>query len=65
MSVDLDTCVLDSPKRRCLWHFAYASYGDLRRYYAEYPWNDNCLCVRNSSLYDEHITDVMVSAMKA
>ena len=26
----------DPPKRRCLWHFASASWGDLRRYYADF-----------------------------
>ncbi|MPC32612.1 hypothetical protein E2C01_025932 [Portunus trituberculatus] len=27
----------DPPKRRCLWCFASASWGDLRRYYADFP----------------------------
>ncbi|MPC66207.1 hypothetical protein E2C01_060353 [Portunus trituberculatus] len=26
-----------SPKRRCLWRFTSAKWGDLRRYYADFP----------------------------
>ncbi|MPC28442.1 40S ribosomal protein S4 [Portunus trituberculatus] len=34
----------DSPKWRCLRYFNSASWGDLRRYHADFPWNDYCLC---------------------
>ncbi|MPC25573.1 hypothetical protein E2C01_018691 [Portunus trituberculatus] len=37
----------DPPKQRCLWHFASASWEDLRRYYADFPLNDYCFCVRD------------------
>ncbi|MPC19915.1 hypothetical protein E2C01_012847 [Portunus trituberculatus] len=33
---------LDPPKWRCLWHFASAIWEDLRRNYADFPWNDYC-----------------------
>ncbi|MPC30347.1 hypothetical protein E2C01_023609 [Portunus trituberculatus] len=38
----------DPTKRRCLWHFVSASWGDLRRYYADFPWNDYCFRVGGS-----------------
>ncbi|MPC44390.1 hypothetical protein E2C01_038063 [Portunus trituberculatus] len=47
----------DAPKRKCLWHFAYASWGDLKRYYADFPWNDYCFHLRDPSLCVEHITE--------
>ncbi|MPC83578.1 hypothetical protein E2C01_078290 [Portunus trituberculatus] len=47
----------DPPKRRCLWRFASARWGDLRRYYADFPWNDYCFCVRDPSLCTERITE--------
>ncbi|MPC33388.1 hypothetical protein E2C01_026737 [Portunus trituberculatus] len=31
--------------------------GDLRRYYADFPWNDYCFHVRDPSLYAERITE--------
>ena len=34
----------DPPKWRCLWHFASASWADLRRYYADFPY---LLCISN------------------
>ncbi|MPC55363.1 hypothetical protein E2C01_049296 [Portunus trituberculatus] len=46
----------DSPKQRCLQHFATASWVDLRRYYADFPWNDYCFYVRDLSLRAECIT---------
>ena len=55
----------DPPKRRCLWHFASASWGDLRRYYANFPWNDYCFRDRDPSLCAERITEVIVSGMEA
>ncbi|MPC44785.1 hypothetical protein E2C01_038465 [Portunus trituberculatus] len=36
----------DLPKRKCLWRFVFASLGDLRRYYADFPWNAYCFPVR-------------------
>ncbi|MPC61856.1 hypothetical protein E2C01_055933 [Portunus trituberculatus] len=56
---------LDPPKQRCLWCFASASLGDLRRYYADFPWNDYRFPVRDPSLCAEHITEVMVFGMEA
>ena len=55
----------DPRKRRCLWHFASASWGDLRRYYADFPWNDYCFRDRDPSLCAERITEVIVSGMEA
>ncbi|MPC29843.1 Synaptotagmin-1 [Portunus trituberculatus] len=55
----------DPPKRRCLWRFASASWGGLRRYYANFPWNDYCFHVRDPSLCAERITEVTVSGMEA
>ncbi|MPC87111.1 hypothetical protein E2C01_081962 [Portunus trituberculatus] len=40
----------DPPKQRCLWHLASASWGNLRRYYADFPWNDYWFHVRPISL---------------
>ncbi|MPC84926.1 hypothetical protein E2C01_079680 [Portunus trituberculatus] len=45
--------------------FASASSGDLRRYYADFPWNDYCFRVRDPCLCAERITEVIVSGMKA
>ncbi|MPC63473.1 hypothetical protein E2C01_057572 [Portunus trituberculatus] len=54
------------PKQRCLWRFASASWGDLRRYYDDFPWNDYFFCVRDpSSLCAERKTEVIVSGMEA
>ena len=53
------------PKQRCLWRFASASWGDLRRYYADFPGNGYCFRVRDPSLCTEHITEVIVSGMEA
>ncbi|MPC41145.1 hypothetical protein E2C01_034730 [Portunus trituberculatus] len=55
----------DPPKRRCLWRVTSANWGDLRRYYANFPWNDYCFRVRDSSLCAERITEVIVSVMEA
>ncbi|MPC44391.1 hypothetical protein E2C01_038064 [Portunus trituberculatus] len=43
----------DSPKQRCFWHFASTSWEDLRRYYANFPWNDYCF----------HVTPAGISEM--
>ncbi|MPC37667.1 hypothetical protein E2C01_031154 [Portunus trituberculatus] len=50
----------DLLKRRCLWRFPSASWGDLRRYYADFPWNDYCLYVRDPSLFAECITEEII-----
>ena len=55
----------DSPKQRYLWHFASASWADLRRYSADFPWNYYCFRDRDASLCAEHITEVIVSGMEA
>ncbi|MPC87924.1 hypothetical protein E2C01_082806 [Portunus trituberculatus] len=36
---------------------------DLRRYYADFPWNDYCFCVKHPTLCAECITEV--SGMEA
>ncbi|MPC51014.1 Dolichyl-phosphate beta-glucosyltransferase [Portunus trituberculatus] len=54
----------DLPKQRCLWRFASASWEDLRRYYADFPWNEYCFRVRDQSLCFEGITEVIVSGME-
>ncbi|MPC62231.1 hypothetical protein E2C01_056314 [Portunus trituberculatus] len=55
----------DPPKQRCLWRFASTSWGDLRRYYADFPWNDYYFFVRDPSQCAEYITEVIVSGMEA
>ncbi|MPC68873.1 hypothetical protein E2C01_063083 [Portunus trituberculatus] len=45
--------------------FASASLGDLRRCYADFPWNDYCFCVRDPSFCAERITEVIVPGMEA
>ncbi|MPC32108.1 hypothetical protein E2C01_025413 [Portunus trituberculatus] len=40
----------DPPKRKCLKRFASAIWQDLRRYHADFPWNDYCLRVRDPSI---------------
>ncbi|MPC08430.1 hypothetical protein E2C01_001017 [Portunus trituberculatus] len=47
----------DSPKQKSLWPFASASWRDLRKYYADFPWNDYCFCVRDPSHCAECITE--------
>ncbi|MPC12805.1 hypothetical protein E2C01_005515 [Portunus trituberculatus] len=37
----------NSLKRRCLRRFAPARWGDMRRYYADFPRNDNCFHIRD------------------
>ncbi|MPC57825.1 hypothetical protein E2C01_051813 [Portunus trituberculatus] len=46
----------DPQKRRCLWRFTSARWGDLRRYYADLPWNYCWIRVRDPSLCAERIT---------
>ncbi|MPC68089.1 hypothetical protein E2C01_062281 [Portunus trituberculatus] len=41
-----------------------ASGGDLRRYYADFPWNDYCFYIIDQFLCAEHITEVIVSGME-
>ena len=53
------------PKRRCLWRFASVSWGDVRRYYAHFSWNDYCFRDRDPSLCAEPINKVIVSGMEA
>ncbi|MPC67112.1 hypothetical protein E2C01_061278 [Portunus trituberculatus] len=48
----------DPPKWQCLWLFASAIWGDLRRYYADFPWNDYCFHARGPFLSAECITEV-------
>ncbi|MPC41506.1 hypothetical protein E2C01_035100 [Portunus trituberculatus] len=55
----------DPQKRRCLWRFASASWGDLRRYYADFLWNDYRFRVRDTTLCAELITEVIVSGIEA
>ncbi|MPC12882.1 hypothetical protein E2C01_005598 [Portunus trituberculatus] len=55
----------DPPKRRFLWCFASASWGDLRRYHVDFPWNDYYFRVRDPSLCAACITEGRVSGMKA
>ncbi|MPC64672.1 hypothetical protein E2C01_058792 [Portunus trituberculatus] len=45
-------------KWRCLLRFAPVSWEDLRRYYADFPWNDYCFRVRDRSLCAERITKI-------
>ncbi|MPC85884.1 hypothetical protein E2C01_080683 [Portunus trituberculatus] len=61
----LKTFARGSPRQRYLWRFASASWGDLKRYYADFPWNDYCFRVRDSSLCAEPTTEVIVSGMEA
>ncbi|MPC20077.1 hypothetical protein E2C01_013007 [Portunus trituberculatus] len=44
--------------------FEFEGDGDLRRYYADFPWNDYCFRVKDPSLWAEHITEVIVSGME-
>ncbi|MPC11553.1 hypothetical protein E2C01_004221 [Portunus trituberculatus] len=53
------------PKAEVPWRFAFANWGDMRRYYADFPWNDYCFRVRPSSLCAERITEVVVSGMES
>ncbi|MPC48501.1 hypothetical protein E2C01_042275 [Portunus trituberculatus] len=55
----------DPQKRRCLWHFASASWGDLRRYFVDFPWDDYCFCVGKPSLCAERLTEMIVYGMEA
>ncbi|MPC35471.1 hypothetical protein E2C01_028895 [Portunus trituberculatus] len=55
----------DPPRRqRCIWRFASASWGDLKRYCADFPWNDYCFPVRDPFLCAERIPEVIVSSME-
>ncbi|MPC25747.1 hypothetical protein E2C01_018868 [Portunus trituberculatus] len=49
----------DPLKRRCLWRFAFAGWGDLRRYYADFPLDDYCFRVRDPFLCPQRITEVI------
>ncbi|MPC49587.1 hypothetical protein E2C01_043395 [Portunus trituberculatus] len=37
----------DPSRRKYPWRFTSASWGDLRRHYADFPWNDYCFRVRD------------------
>ncbi|MPC27257.1 hypothetical protein E2C01_020425 [Portunus trituberculatus] len=54
----LQSVDMDHPKHRCLWCFDSASWGNLRRYYTDFPWNDYCFHVRDPSLCAEQVTEV-------
>ena len=47
----------DPPKRRCLWHFNSANWGDLRRHFADFPWYDYCFRDRDPSLCAQRVTE--------
>ncbi|MPC18744.1 hypothetical protein E2C01_011639 [Portunus trituberculatus] len=38
------------------WRFASARWGDLRKYYADFPWNDSCFRIGDPSVCAERIT---------
>ncbi|MPC51907.1 hypothetical protein E2C01_045764 [Portunus trituberculatus] len=52
-----------SPKAEVPLAFFFCQLGDLRRYYADFPWNAYCFRVRDPSLCAERITEVIVSGM--
>ncbi|MPC43523.1 hypothetical protein E2C01_037172 [Portunus trituberculatus] len=54
-----------SPKVEMPLGFRLCQLGDMRRYYADFPWNDYCFCVRDLYLCAERITEVIVSGMEA
>ncbi|MPC89712.1 hypothetical protein E2C01_084670 [Portunus trituberculatus] len=54
--------LLRIPKSGC---FTSTNWGNLRRYYADFPWNDYCFRVRDPSLCAERITEVIMSGMEA
>ena len=54
-----------SSKAEVPWHFAFASWGDLKKYNADFPWNDNCFRVGDLSLCAESIAEVLVSGIEA
>ncbi|MCP4340929.1 MAG: hypothetical protein GY799_19080, partial [Desulfobulbaceae bacterium] len=56
---------MDPPKRRRLWHFDAADWGDLCQYFYDFPWNDYCFRDRDPSACAERITEVIVSGMEA
>ncbi|MPC55084.1 hypothetical protein E2C01_049018 [Portunus trituberculatus] len=62
--MNLTPCNEDPRKWKCLWRFASGIFGDLRSYYADFPWNDYYFHVRDPSLCAEGITEVIVSSME-
>ncbi|MPC35485.1 hypothetical protein E2C01_028909 [Portunus trituberculatus] len=46
-----------SPKAEVPLAFCLCQLGDLRRYYADFPWNEYCNRVRDPSLCAERITE--------
>ena len=42
-----------------------AKWEDLRQYYSDFPWDDYCFHVRDSSLCAERITSVIISGMES
>ncbi|MPC43802.1 Kelch domain-containing protein 4 [Portunus trituberculatus] len=53
------------PKVEVSLVFCLRQMGDLRRYYADFPWNDYCFLVRDPSVCAERIIEVIVSGMEA
>ncbi|MPC33492.1 hypothetical protein E2C01_026844 [Portunus trituberculatus] len=45
------------PKAEVPLAFYFCQMGNLRRYYAEFPWNDYCYHIRDSSLCAERVTE--------
>ncbi|MPC40846.1 hypothetical protein E2C01_034419 [Portunus trituberculatus] len=50
-------CIYRSSEAEMPLVFRLCQLGDLRRYYADFPWNDYCFHVRDPSLCAEHITE--------
>ncbi|MPC70642.1 hypothetical protein E2C01_064897 [Portunus trituberculatus] len=48
------------PKAEMPLEFCLCQLGGLRRYYADFPWNDYCFCFRDSSLCAERITKAYI-----
>lgn len=53
-----------SPTLRCLWRFTSASWRDLRRNYADFPWNDYRFHVRDSSLGAKRRTEIIMFSLE-
>lgn len=49
-------------QRRCRY-YASAKWEDIRQYYTDFPWNDNCFRVRDPSLCAERIREVIISGI--
>ncbi|MPC17695.1 hypothetical protein E2C01_010559 [Portunus trituberculatus] len=53
----------DPPKAEVPLAFCLCQLGDLRRYYANFSWNDYCFRVRDPSVCAERITELSVKAL--